>query len=414
MKKRTVIRIISFISALCVVFAASGMLLQKSKATYENALGKVRLSGLTSLCEYVHDISTSLRLLAVSGDGNVSESAALVYAKILGAQGSVSCFENVKTENISAFLSGVGSFSQGFSEDVISEEQRKNALMFSDYAQEMYYHLSDIANAVINGEYSLFEAGEIYSRRGAEFFENNLDFSNGTEKELFAKFASAPVQSKTVRTDKQSVTVHTAKENAAEFIGIQPQLLREKGEEELDGLQTYRFSHDGVSINICRYGGEVCRFIDSHLCSRAQCSFEEAENAAREMMEKTGCDEYELVFYGKSDFSVNFIFAPVINGILLLTGTVRIEVCLGECRIISFDAEDFHKSYPAQLLTLTENADVSALLPDNLTFLSSRICHAEIDAKERYCYFVKCLLRSEKVYIFIDYYTLKTVKTVFA
>lgn len=414
MKKRMVIRIISFISALCVIFAASGMLLQKSKATYENALGKVRLSGLTSLCEYAHDISTSLRLLAVSADGNVAESAALVYAKILGAQGSISCFENVKTENISAFLNGVSSFSQGFSDNTISEEQRKNALMFSDYAQEMYYHLSDVANAVINGEYSLFEAGEIYSKNGAEFFENNLDFSNGTEKELFSKFASASVQVKTVVNNKNSVTVQTAKDNAAEFLAVQPQLLREKGEENLDGLQTYKFSYDRISINICRYGGEVCRFVDSHLCTDSRCSLENAENEAREMMKKTGCNEYELVLYQDSDFSVNFIFAPVINGILLLTGTVHIEVCLGECRIIGFDASDFYESYPKELLPITENADVSSLLPDNLTFLSSSLCCVGINGKEKYCYFVKCLLGSEKVFVFIDYYTLETVKTVFA
>lgn len=390
------------------------MLLQRSKATYENVLGKVRLSGLTSLCEYTHDISTSLRLLAVSGDGNVSESASLVYAKILGAQGCIACFENVKTENISAFLSGASSFSQGFSDNTISEEQRKNALLFSDYAQEMYYHLSDVANAVINGEYSLFEAGEIYGKNTAEFFENNLDFSNGTEEELFSKFASASVQPATVGTGKQSVTVHTAKDNAAEFLGVQPQLLREKGEEDFDGVQTYKFYHDGVSINICRYGGEICRFVDSHLCTGSRCGFEEAENAAREMMKKTECGEYELVSYRKSDFSVSFIFAPVINGILLLTGTVRIEVCLGECRIISFDAADFYKSYPKELLALSENAEVSTLIPDNLTFLGSRICCAEIDGKEKYCYFIKCLLGSEKVFVFIDYYTLKTLKTFFA
>ncbi|MBQ4627172.1 MAG: hypothetical protein IJB45_07995, partial [Clostridia bacterium] len=106
MKKRVIIRIISFISAVSVVFAASGLLLQRSKAAYEDVLGRVRLSGLTSLCEYAHDISSSLRLLAVSSDENASEAASLVYAKVLGAQGSITCFENVKTENISAFLSG--------------------------------------------------------------------------------------------------------------------------------------------------------------------------------------------------------------------------------------------------------------------------------------------------------------------
>lgn len=414
MKRRIVIRIISFISAVALFFAASGALLQKSKATYEDVLGKVRLSGLTSLCEYAHDISGSLRLLAVSSDENVSESASLVYAKVLGAQGCISCFENVKTENISAFLSGVSSFSQDFSDNTISEEQRKNALMFSDYAQEMYYHLSDVANAVINGEYSLFEAGEIYRENNAEFFENNLDFANGTEKELFSRFASASVQINTVRADKKRVTVQTAKNNAADFLEIQPQLLRENGEESLNGLWIYKFSHNGVTVNACAFGGEVCRFVDSHLCVGAECTIEEARQAAEKMMEKIGCDDYELVFSQKGEFSADFLFAPVINGILILTGTVRMEICLGECRIISFDASDYYKSSPERIEPLAENVNISRLLPNNLTLLKTRLCYTEIDETEKYCYLAECLFGDEKVFVFIDYYTLKTLKTVFA
>lgn len=408
-----VIRIISFISALSVVFAASGMLLQKSNATYEDVLGKLRLSGLTSLCEYTQDVSSSLRLLAVSSAENVSEAASVVYAKVLGAQGSISCFENVKTENISAFLVGVSSFSQGFSDNIINEEERKNALMFSDYAQEMYYHLSDVANAVINGEYSLFEAGEIYSKNDSEFFENNLDFANGTEKELFSRFVSASVQIKTVGTEKQRVTVQTAKNNAADFLGIQPQLLRENGEENLNGMRTYKFSHNGVTVNVCAFGGSVCRFIDSHLCTGGECATEEAIRAAEKMMKKTGCSDFEIFFSHKDGFSADFVFAPVKNGILILTSTVHIEVCLGECRIIGFDASEYYKSNTKNVDTISGNVDISRLLPVNLTFLESRLCYTEIDGNERYCYLAECLLGGEKVFVFIDYYTLKTVETVF-
>ena len=414
MKKRVIIRIISFISAVSVVFAASGLLLQRSKAAYEDVLGRVRLSGLTSLCEYAHDISSSLRLLAVSSDENASEAASLVYAKVLGAQGSITCFENVKTENISAFLSGVAAFSQGFSDNKIDSQERESALMFSDYAQEMYYHLSDVANAVINGEYSLFEAGEIYSKSEAEFFENNLDFENGAEQELFSRFASASVLTKTLNTEKESLTFQEAKKRAADFLGIQSQLLRENGAESLSGIQTYKFSHDGVAVNVCRYGGEICRFVDSHLCVSAECTNGQARKKAEEMMRKNCCEEFETVFSRENNTSVEFVFAPVKNGVLILTASVKTEVCCGECRVISFDAADYFKSNPENVDNLAESADISGVLPENLLLLSSRVCYAEIDGKDKYCYFAECLLGDEKVFVFIDYYTLKTVKAVFA
>lgn len=413
MKKRIFIRIISFISAFAVFFAASGFMLQRSKAVYEDSLGKVRLSGLASLCEYVHDISMSLRLLAVSSDEKVSESASVAYAKILGAQGSIACFENVKTENISAFLSGIASFSQGFSDNVISGEEREKALAYSDYAQEMYYHLSDVANAVISGEYSLFEAEEIYSKNTAEFFENHLDFSNGTEKELFSGFESASLQTRAAQNQKREITVREAKKNAAEFLSVHSSLLRDKGGEAINGLQTYKFTHNGISVNVCKYGGEICRFVDSHICMSDELTHNQMQEKAEVMMKKAGCYEYELMVSQRNGNTSYFVFAPVENNILLLDAAVEVEACAGEGKIVCFDAVNYCKYYPENVSEITENADVSRLLPDNLTLVKSNICRVTIDEKERYCHLAQCLLGDEKVFVFINCYSLKTLKTVF-
>ncbi len=413
MRKRIFIRIISFISAFAVFFAASGFMLQRSKAVYEDVLGKVRLSGLASLCEYVHDISMSLRLLAVSSDEKVSESASVAYAKILGAQGCIACFEDVKTENISAFLSGIASFSQGFSDNVISGEEREKALAYSDYAQDMYYHLSDVANAVVSGEYSLFEAGEIYSKNTAEFFENHLDFSNGAEKELFSGFESVSVQTRAMQKQKREITVREAKENAADFLSVHSSVLRDKDDEAINGLQTYKFTHNGISVNVCRYGGEICRFVDSHICMSNELTHHQAQEKAELMMKKAGCYEYELIVSQRNGNASFFIFVPVENNILLLDATVKIEVCAGEGRIVYFDAVNYCKYYPENVSEIPENADISSLLPDNLTFIKSNICYVTIDGKERYCHLVQCLLGDERVFVFIDCNSLKMLKTVF-
>lgn len=373
----------------------------------------MRLSGLASLCKYVQDISMSLRLLAVSSDEKVSESAAVAYAKILGAQGSIACFENVKTENISAFLSGTASFSQGFSDNIISGEEREKALAYSDYAQEMYYHLSDVANAVISGEYLLFEAEEIYSKNTAEFFENHLDFSNGTEKELFSGFESASVQTKATQNQKQEITVWEAKERAADFLSVQSRILRDKGEEEINGLQTYRFVHNGISVNVCKYGGEICRFVDSHICISGEMTHNQAREKAEAVMKKVGCRDYEILTSQKNCNTSYFVFAAVEKNVLLLDATVKIEVCAGDGKIILYDAVNFCNNYPATVSETIENADVSSLLPDNLTFVKSNICCVTIDGKERYCHLVQCLLGQEKVFVFIDCHSLKTLETVF-
>lgn len=411
MKKRVVIRIISFVAAFAVFFAASGLILNRAKAVYEDALGRVRLSGLTSLCEYVHGVSGALRLLAVSSDEKAAEAAGVVIARTTGALGSLSCFESENIKNMQAFLNGVYSFAESFS-DGINEEQRKNALDFSDYAQELYYHLSDVANAVVSGEYSLVEAGEIYEKRSTEYFEKVLDFSNGKESELFSRFADASVTVMQT-SQKNEVTLQQAKEKAAEFAGIKASLLRSEGEETVNGVQTYRFYHNETVINVCRYGGELCRAITNHICVNPQFSFLQAEEAAGKLMNKLGCADYDFVYSENGNFSAKFVMAPVINGILFLPAAVNVEICLGECGIIGYDASGFVLNYPAELAGLKENADISELIPENLILQKSRLCCADLGSSRKYCYLAECLLKNEKVLIFIDYYTLKTLKTVF-
>lgn len=411
MKKRVVIRIISFVAAFAVFFAASGMALSRAKAVYEDVLGRVRLSGLTSLCEYVQDVSGGLRVLAVSANENVADAVAFVTARTMGALGSLSCFESENTKNIGTFLNGVCGFAEGFS-DGINEEQRKNALDFSDYAQELYYHLSDVANAVVSGEYSLVEAGDIYGKDGTEYFESVLDFSNGKESELFSRFADAAA-AVTQISGKNAVTVQQAKEIAAEFAGVKASLLRSDGEENVGEIITYRFYHNETIINVGKFTGEICRVLTNHICINPQFSFSQAQEAAGRLMNKLGCADYDFVYSENGDFSAKFVAAPVINGILFLPAAVNIEICLGECGTVGFDAGGFALNHPAELADLKENADVSELIPENLVLQKSRLCCADFDGTEKYCYLAECLLKNEKVLIFIDYHTLKTLKTVF-
>ena len=86
------------------------------------------------------------------------------------------------TENINRFLNSVYELSQTFSGD---EQSRKAASAFSDYAEELYHHLSDVYSAAAGGKYSLVEYGSIYSSENKPYFENYLDFANGREDELF-------------------------------------------------------------------------------------------------------------------------------------------------------------------------------------------------------------------------------------
>ena len=62
-KRRFFIRVVSYLVAATVIIAATGLFSQRAKAGYEETLGKVRLSNLTSLCEYTREVGSGLRVL---------------------------------------------------------------------------------------------------------------------------------------------------------------------------------------------------------------------------------------------------------------------------------------------------------------------------------------------------------------
>ena len=253
-KRRVFIRTVSYILAVGVVVAATGYFSFRAKASYEATLERVRFEGINSLCEYMHEISGGLNLLSVSSGDSIEDSANYVSARALGARGSAACFEPTKFENTGRFIDYVYDFSQSFSG---SEAEREKAAKLSDYAEEIYYHLSDLSVAVMNGEYRLSEFGSIYRKDGKPFFEEYLDYSNGEEETLFAIEASATQVSSFLK-DRGKLTPDKARKVAEELTGIDAVLWREGNSGELAWL----LYHGDTAVEICRQGGAVMSYIN--------------------------------------------------------------------------------------------------------------------------------------------------------
>jgi hypothetical protein len=119
-RRRKFIRVVSYLLAVCAVFAVAGNFSRRAKASYEETLEKVRFEGLNSLCEYMHELSGGLSLLAVSSGDFVVDSSYYVGARAVGALGSSACFDSEKTvlEN-EAFRLKFQNTQQALNEDMI-------------------------------------------------------------------------------------------------------------------------------------------------------------------------------------------------------------------------------------------------------------------------------------------------------
>ena len=403
-KRRKFIRTISYLVAVCMIFAVSGMFSQRAKAGYEETLGKVRMTNLGSMCEYFRDISAGLRLLAVSADNSVPESISYIEARVMGAGGCLNGFNPKKVRNIGKFLKTVNSFMQEFSG---TSEKRKIAIYLSEYAQEVYFHLNDVSSAVLNGAYSLTEYGSVYVGNEKPYFEDFVDYSNGNERELFN--AAAPV-SATVNTsffeNGKDISEEKAKEIASSVTGISSALWRNN--ESDNGA--YSFCHGDVAVDISR-SGMLCRMINPMPCKTAKLTENEAEEKACEFLIKYGYKDMFLLRRESGEFTASFLFYPEVNGVLLMTSPVEVEICRSDGETAYFNSYEYIKHFRNDFYAPGIMPDISGVLPSEVTVKQSFYCVKEINGTERLCILSVCSYNHYDYYLYIDPKTMKIIKT---
>ncbi len=401
-RRRKFIRTVSYLLAACVVIAATGYFSFRAKASYEATLERVRFDGINSLCEYMHEISGGLNLLSVSAGESVADSAHYVASRALGARGSAACFEPARLENINRFIDYVYDFSQDFSG---SEDERQRAAELSDYAEEVYYHLSDLSVAVMNGEYRLNEFGSIYKRNEKPFFEYSLDYSNGGEEQLFAVDVLAQWGSFFLE-GKETVTLEQARNEAERLTGVDSVLWRE-GE---SGALAYYLCHGDTAVEICRQGGAVMSYINPLPCAERVLNEADALEKAMDFARKCGYGRLTALTAEMQTFTARFTLAPEVNGVLLLTSAVSVSVCLASGGITYFNGEEYIKNYRADVYG-GDVPVINGLLPANVNLEKSLLCLADIDGRERLCILAFCSHAGSRVIYYIDYGSYKIIKT---
>lgn len=401
-KRRKYIRTVSYLVAACVVIAATGYASFRAKATYEAKLENYRFESLTSLCEYMHEISGGLSLLSVSSGESADETVYYVSSRSLGAKGCTLCFEPAKLENTKAFIEYVYDFAQSY---LGSNEDRKSASKLSDYAEEIYYHLSDLSVAVMNGEYRMREYGSIYTADEKPYFEDFLDYSNGRENELFVSPAVAEYE-RAFLSDKQTVTLEQSKSLAEKLTGISAVLWRSEETED----ETYSLYHGDVSLRISKQGGILMKFINPVSGGENVLNERDATEKAKEFAKMCGYGALTVFDADMQTFTSRVVLVPEVNGVFLLTSVVTVEVCLSSGTITYFDGVNYMKNYRDDIYG-GEVPEISFLLPKFISVEKSLLCLADIDGRERLCVRAECKGNGKEVVYYIDYNSYKIIKT---
>ena len=406
-RRRKFIRVVSYLVAVSVVLAASGTFAMTAKAGYEETLGKVRLSNLTSLCEYTREVGSGLRVLAVSSGDSMTDSMAFVRDRIMGAVGCIHTFDTKRTKHMTKFFGKAYNFAENFTG---TEKERESAVRLSMYAQEVYYHLNDVSSAVLNGAYSVTEYGSVYKKSDKPYFEEFLDYTNGKETELFRQISPASAQAREYGflAGLSKIPIQSAKDFASLVSGVNSALWRECDDTD-SPIPLHSFRHGDVRVDICENGGMLCRLINPVKCETAFYTESEAETFASDFLSECGFNDMVCTDKSLSEFSSVFVFVPSVNGILLMNAPVEIAVCLSNGAITFFDSSEYLRKYRTDIDAMQN--EINIVLPENFEVRESVRCIADINGKEKQCILAFSDFEGEEVRSYIDAQSGRVLKT---
>ena len=313
--------------------------------------------------------------------------------------GGAASFSEDSAGNILYFLDGVYRFAEEFPDEP-SEEKRAAAIRLSDYAGELYDHLSDVSAAVLNGDISLLEGSD------AEFIEDKLDFSNGSEDEIFPLIA---VSVSPVGSAEAAVSREAARAAASELFGVEAALWRGGETEELGGIEVYRFTYGSMLVDIST-SGEVAAFTVAEPCKTAETGADSAAASAAKFLKERNFPEMEELSRREREFRTELEFAPCVGGVLHLDSAVKVAVCRCCSELIRFDCSEYIKNY-RETMAVDAKPRLARLLPSGFDLERQRLCVADIDGRARLCYLAECSFRNEKLRMYFDYFSLKALKS---
>ena len=297
-KKQTFIRVVSFLTALILIFGGIAIK-QKNKGDYYLAMIENQYSrAFEQLGSSLNNISMAMqKTVYVSSAKKMSSLAADIFSEAELAKSALSELplgeSNVST--IYRFLSQVGNFALSVSknitsENTVSDKQREELKLLSDTAQTVTQVINDTGIESNNPDKW---AQEIENKLNHIVSEGGLAASLTELEENLSDYPTliydGPYSDHIL--EKMPLMTASAKEfSQEEALAVAQKYVGEDNAlsfEEMQGgkIEGYRFTNNNVNITVSRFGGYVVYMRKNRAVGQALLSYEQALSKAKGFLE---------------------------------------------------------------------------------------------------------------------------------
>ncbi len=425
MKKRTIIKIISYLLALMLVLSGIIFKCYKEMRFYKNQVRFTNSAALQELTSSLNNINVNLEKAAyVTTPKQMNSIAITLYTE---AKNAKSAFSQISTQNLNfeafnKFLSQVGNYSVYIARKVSNGEE------VSDIERENIIKLGEISLAVSKGVSTMQQQ---YDNSGYWDNELSLKFNDALQasdlesdlSKLDESFTDYPTliydgpysdylgnKEPEMLIGEDDIDVETAQARAAKLLNIDVNKLKLDGTES-GKIATYRFVYDNGVAGVSIRGGHLVYFRKYTNEGTPFFSYEQAVSIAQKYLSRNAAEKFIPTYYYADNGVCTINFAYLNASVICYTDLVKIGVDLSSGEVVLYEGRGYLTNHKSRSLPTPayKLEDATKVLSDALTIQSTALAVIPTDGGyEKQCYEFLCLgQKQEKILVYINTQTLE-------
>lgn len=413
MKKRTTIRIISFLAAATVALGAASVIFYRRAVTAEREERHRGEYAFSELCAAADGLSAALEKSQYAVSPAITASlCAEVYSRAQTASAALSSLSVplMELENTASFFARTGDYAlwllrESSGGDDVSEEARENLRALGDTAALLSGNLAQLRSDV---------AGGLVSTRAAAAMDDSLpslgDSFLGMEQE-FPEMPTLVYDRAVFRLRCRARAAHDKRRARGDagrrrarrggFLGMRSNLVSAAGESE-GKIPVYRFTGGDYTVSVSRRGGYVVRALSQRAPVRSAITVDAALEKATEFLAAHGCRGMKESYHILKDHVLTVTYCAEQNGVMCYPDMVKLAVAMDTGEMLRFDAEAYLTSHAERDLPepAVSEEDARAMAGEGLTVQSEKLAVIPTSgAEEIYCRELICETEDGRHYL---------------
>ena len=423
-KKRHMVRIISFAAAFVLIFAGTVAYNQVRFVSLKRQLAHRYQSAMENLSSEMENISVTLSKALYTGTASTLTS--LTNELVLQAGTAASALAELpikheSLETVSQFLSQVSDYSLVLARNVvrggsISDEERKNLATLSKVAQNLSNSL-DEAKTMYNGAENWADNIE-NALKGSEKvgeIENSITEAEESLSDYPTLIYDGPFsdhildkESELLKNSKE-ISREEAREIAAATVGLDSDKLSNNPDEE-GKIRAFVFGFENGVIAVTKQGGYVLYFRNNREIQSSEPDYEKAVRLAKKYVESLNMGNFKTSYYFADEGMCVINFAYVQGDTVCYPDLIKVGVAMDTGEIVFYEAAGYIMNHKARTLKVPENTSEKATNVISSHLKVKQIGLAIIPSggeNELYCYELLCVgENNEEILVYVNTETL--------